>query len=108
MPMVLQPESKFSVEVTAQDEIACRSPSGPEQRINVANLGSVYFVTTEGSPFASDWWLLNDADGELSQMATSYLLRSHATWFFQCANISQLLLYAVCRSSRVCHSDSRL
>jgi hypothetical protein len=64
--MLLQPESQFVVEVTAQDEIACRPPAGPEQRINVADLGSVYFVTAEGGPFAIDWWVLNNAHDELA------------------------------------------
>jgi hypothetical protein len=63
--MSLQPENRFVVEVSAQDEIVCRPPSGPEQRIKVADLGSVFFQTG-ADPFEIDWWLLNDAKGELA------------------------------------------
>ena len=64
-PMPLRPESQFIVQVTAQDEIVCRAPAGQEQRIRIADLGSVYFETSDGGPFGVDWWLLNDTSGEL-------------------------------------------
>jgi hypothetical protein len=63
--MPLQPEDQFIVEVTAQDEIVCRPPAEQEQRIRVADLGSVYFETSDGGPFGIDWWLLNDTNGDL-------------------------------------------
>ena len=64
-PMPLRPESQFIVQVTAQDEIVCRAPAGQEQRIRIADLGCVYFETSDGGPFGVDWWLLNDRSGEL-------------------------------------------
>jgi hypothetical protein len=64
--MILTPESSFVVEVTAYDEIVCKPPTGTEQRIKVANLGSVLFETADDALFGIDWWLLNNRKGELA------------------------------------------
>jgi hypothetical protein len=69
------PETRFVVEVTADDEIVCRSPKQEEQRIRVADLGAVYVETNDTGPWGADvWWLLNDRAGQTKvafpQMAT--------------------------------------
>ena len=64
--MSLQPENQFVVQVTGRDEIVCRPPSGPEQRIKVADLGTVFFETNSDVLLGMDWWLLNDTNGELA------------------------------------------
>jgi hypothetical protein len=64
--VALHPEDQFVVEVTSQDEIACQPPTGPQQRIKVSDLGSVFFQTGDDALFGIDWWLLNDANGELA------------------------------------------
>jgi hypothetical protein len=69
------PEEQFVVEVTAADEIICRAPGHPEQRIRMADLGAVYVETNDSGPWGADvWWLLNDKRGQTKvafpQMAT--------------------------------------
>lgn len=69
------PESRFVVEVTADDEIVCRAPKRAEQRIRMADLGAVYIETDDCGPWGADvWWLLNDQAGRTKvafpQMAT--------------------------------------
>jgi hypothetical protein len=68
-------EARFVVEVTADDEIVCRAPKQAEQRIRIAELGSVHVETNESGPCGADvWWLLNDRSGQTKvafpQMAT--------------------------------------
>lgn len=59
------PESRFVVEVTADDEIICRVPEQAEQRIRMADLGAVYVATNDSGPLGTDvWWLLNDKTGQ--------------------------------------------
>jgi hypothetical protein len=58
------PEARFVVEVTADDEIVCRAPKQPEQRIKMADLAAVYIETNDSGPWGADvWWLLNDNTG---------------------------------------------
>lgn len=69
------PEARFVVEVTVDDEIVCRAPEQAEQRIRMADLGSVYVETNDSGPWGADvWWLLNDKIGQTKvafpQMAT--------------------------------------
>jgi len=64
--MVLKPDSRLIVEVTALDEIVCKPPTGTEQRINLADIGSVFFETADDALFGIDWWLLNDRNGKLA------------------------------------------
>lgn len=69
------PEEHFVVQVTAGDEIVCNAPGQPEQRIRLADLGSVCVETNDSGPWGADvWWLLNDLTGEtrvaFPQMAT--------------------------------------
>jgi hypothetical protein len=60
-----QPESRFVVEVTADDEIICRAPRHAEQRIRMADLASVYVETNDRGPWGADiWWLLKDHSGQ--------------------------------------------
>lgn len=57
-------EARFIVEVTADDEIVCRAPKQPDQRIRLADLGAVYVETNDSGPWGADvWWLLNDKTG---------------------------------------------
>ena len=60
------PEASFVVEVlTETDEIVCRAPEQPEQRISMSDLGSVYVETNDSGPWGADvWWLLNDGEGQ--------------------------------------------
>lgn len=59
------PEARFVVVVTAEDEIVCRAPKQAEQRIGMADLGSVCVETNHSGPWGADvWWLLNDKDGQ--------------------------------------------
>lgn len=59
------PEASFVVEVTADDEVVCRAPRQPEQRIGMSDLGAVYVETNDSGPWGADiWWLLNNRDGE--------------------------------------------
>ena len=63
------------VEVTPADEIVCRAPNQPEQRIRMADLGAVYVETNDSGPWGADvWWLLHDKEGQAKvafpQMAT--------------------------------------
>lgn len=69
------PEVAYVVEVTADDEIVCRAPKQPVQRIRMSDLGAVYVETNDKGPLGADvWWLLNDREGEtrlaFPQMAT--------------------------------------
>jgi hypothetical protein len=69
------PEARFTVEITAVDEIVCRVPKQVEQRISMSDLGAVYVETNDSGPWGADvWWLLNDKGGEtrvaFPQMAT--------------------------------------
>ena len=69
------PEAQFVIEVTADDEIVCRAPKQAEQRIKMADLGSVYVETNDSGPWGADvWWLLIDKTGQTKvafpQMAT--------------------------------------
>jgi hypothetical protein len=69
------PETQFMVEVTSADEIVCRRPDQPEQRIKIADLGAVYVETNDSGPWGADvWWVLDDKDGQtrvvFPQMAT--------------------------------------
>ncbi|WP_295639131.1 hypothetical protein [Novosphingobium sp.] len=69
------PEARFVVEVTADDQIVCRSPKQVEQRIRMADLGAVCLETNHSGPWGADvWWLLNDRTGRTKvafpQMAT--------------------------------------
>lgn len=54
----LLPESRFTVLVDG-DEIVCRPAEGPERRIRVDNLKTVWFEADEG-PWGIDWWVLED------------------------------------------------
>lgn len=56
------PEEQFVVEVTQADEIVCRAPGQPGQRIAMADLGAVY-VETQDNWVADVWWLLIDKSG---------------------------------------------
>lgn len=59
------PETRFVVEVTANDEIICRAPKQAAQRIRMADLASVYVETNDSGPWGADvWWLLNDNIGQ--------------------------------------------
>lgn len=59
------PEALLVVEVTEDDEVICRSPGRPEQRIRMSDLGSVYVETNDRGPWGADvWWLLNNSAGE--------------------------------------------
>jgi hypothetical protein len=59
------PEASFVVEVTADDEVVCRAPKQPEQRIKMSDLGAVYVETNDSGPWGADvWWVLNDRNGE--------------------------------------------
>ena len=59
------PEARFVVEFTAEDEMICRAPGQPEQRISMSDLGSVYVETNDGGPWGADlWWLLIDREGQ--------------------------------------------
>ena len=60
------PEASFVVEVlTETDEIVCRAPEQPEQRISMSDLGSVYVETNDSGPWGADvWWLLDDREGQ--------------------------------------------
>jgi hypothetical protein len=59
------PEARFVVAVTPADEIVCRAPKQAEQRIKLAELGSVYVETNDTGPWGADvWWLLNDKSGQ--------------------------------------------
>lgn len=59
------PEASFVVEVTADDEVVCRTPTQPEQRIRMSDLGAVYVETNDNGAWGADvWWLLNDRSGE--------------------------------------------
>lgn len=59
------PESRFEVEVTAEDEIICRVSRQAEQRIKVDDLASVYVETNDSGPWGTDvWWLLKDDTGK--------------------------------------------
>lgn len=59
------PEAQFVVEVTADDEITCRSPEQAEQRIRITEIASVYVETNGNGPWGADvWWLLNDNTGQ--------------------------------------------
>ena len=59
------PEARFIVEVTDADEIVCRAPGQPEQRIGMSDLGSVFVETNDSGPWGADvWWLLNDGEGQ--------------------------------------------
>lgn len=63
------PEARFIVEVTADDEIVCRSPKKAEQRIRMADLAAVYVETNESGPWGADvWWLLKDCSGQTRVM----------------------------------------
>ncbi len=69
------PEARFVLEVTAEDEIVCRAPGRAEQRISISDLGAVYVETNDSGPWGADvWWLLNDRTGATKvafpQMAT--------------------------------------
>jgi hypothetical protein len=58
-------EARFVVEVTADDEIVCRAPDQPEQRIRMADLGAVYVETNDSGPSGADvWWLLDNRAGQ--------------------------------------------
>jgi hypothetical protein len=58
------PGAAWHVEVTPADEITCRPPRRPEQRIALEALGSVYVETNDSGPWGADvWWILNDRDG---------------------------------------------
>ena len=54
------PERQFVVEVTSVDEIICRPPREPEQRIRMEDLGAVYVETRDCGPAWDVWWLLVD------------------------------------------------
>lgn len=59
------PEAQFIVEVTADDEIICRSPQQADQRIRMTDLASIYVETNDNGPWGADvWWLLNDDAGQ--------------------------------------------
>ena len=59
------PDASFVVVVTAGDEIVCRAPKQEEQRIAMADLGSVSVETNDSGPWGADvWWLLNDMSGK--------------------------------------------
>lgn len=67
------PEEQFAVEVTEADEIVCRVPGQPDQRMRMADLAAVH-VQTQDSWVADLWWLLSDKSGQTKvafpQMAT--------------------------------------
>ncbi len=48
------PEARFTVEVTADDEIVCRAPKQAEQRIKMADLAAVYIETNDSGPWGAD------------------------------------------------------
>ncbi|MFN7164932.1 MAG: hypothetical protein ACK4P2_08970 [Hyphomonas sp.] len=55
----------FVVEVTEDDEVMCRPPGQPAQRISMSELGSVCVETNDSGPWGADvWWLLNNRAGE--------------------------------------------
>ena len=59
------PEEQFVVEVTPADEIVCRVPGQPEQRISMSDLKAVYVETNDSGPWGADvWWVLSDAKSE--------------------------------------------
>lgn len=59
------PEARFTVEITADDEIVCRAPKQAEQRIKMADLAAVYIETNDSGPWGADvWWLLADSAGQ--------------------------------------------
>ena len=59
------PEERFVVEVTPADEIVCRAPGQPEQRISMTDLMAVYVETNDSGPWGADvWWVLNDTTGD--------------------------------------------
>lgn len=59
------PEARFVVEVTADDEIVCRAPKQPIQRIKMSDLAAVYIETNDSGPWGADvWWHLNDDTGQ--------------------------------------------
>lgn len=47
--LMQHPEARFVVEVNEADEVVCRAPDQPEQRMSIAHLGSVYVETNDGS-----------------------------------------------------------
>jgi hypothetical protein len=54
--VTLTPENAFVVSIDAE-EIVCRPPGAPEQRLRLPDLTAILFVTGEG-PWDQDWWLL--------------------------------------------------
>lgn len=69
------PEAAFVVDVTAADEIVCRAPKQPDQRIAMEDIDAVYVETNDTGPWGADvWWLLVDRSGAVQvafpQLAT--------------------------------------
>jgi hypothetical protein len=59
------PEKRFVVERTPADEIVCRVPGQPEQRISMCELKTVHVETNDSGPWGADaWWVLSDASGD--------------------------------------------
>lgn len=59
------PEERFVVELTPEDEIVCRVPGQPEQRISMSDLKAVHVETNDSGPWGADvWWVLSDARGD--------------------------------------------
>lgn len=68
-------EEQFVVEVTPADEIVCRVPGQPDQRISMSDLKAVHVGTNASGPWGADvWWILSDTRGEMKmtfpQLAT--------------------------------------
>lgn len=63
--MKRQPEEQFVVEVTPSDEIVCRQRRAAEQRVPVADVGAIYFESSDDL-LGFDWWLLMDKAGEVA------------------------------------------